>query len=116
MEPFRCWVHVLTGLHLRQRSEGHLKEMQIHESAIGQIVRMRGGLKNFGRKVLQMFLSCYALPNLTSILTFQPVTDCNVPVGGILSQPLYSVSALNSNYALRAPASNIHPSTPTCPL
>lgn len=50
-------IGAISMLAALERTEGNLKELQIHESAIGKMVRLRGGLNLLGCEVLQMFLS-----------------------------------------------------------
>ena len=52
-----------------QRVQGNLEELRMHEKALKEIIRLRGGLAAIGSEVLQIFISWYA-PTNPAIIRF----------------------------------------------
>lgn len=72
-----------------ERTHGNRKEMQIHESAIGQMVRMRGGLNLLGCEVLQMFLSWGDLVTST-MLAVRPQFDLSTRCTNFIDSSIWA--------------------------
>ena len=51
-----------------QRVQGNLEELRMHEKALRELVRLRGGLEALESEVLQIFISWYALASPAIVL------------------------------------------------